>query len=195
VALFLVVAGGTAVAGGLIGADDIKDNAVRTNHIQHDAVGTKDQAAAPAVRVAALANNVPSSGGVTNATFYANVDTFDPFDMFSPSAPTVVTVPESGIYFARAYARWAIDDTETPGGLLDQGKRFVSVGASSEPPSRNVIGTSRFGAEPTNQEASAIFNLKAGDTVSMSVSQENEDATPVSVIEGYLEVAWLGPAH
>jgi hypothetical protein len=41
-ALFLVVAGGTAIAGSLVGKNDIKDNAVRTNHIKDGEVNGAD---------------------------------------------------------------------------------------------------------------------------------------------------------
>jgi hypothetical protein len=191
--------GGNQVLAGDIAANQVSGGKVKANtlfssDIGEDAVGASELAAVPAVRVTAGVQSFTDNLSTPiNFTSEASIGAYDPLDMWSAANPAEIVVPVDGIYIATGRIRWNNDDTDTPGGLLDQGWRMIQVSGPHEQEERIVNGANRHGAELMSQGVTGILNLAAGETVTMQAAQSNEDFSAVSSVFSTLTVTWVGP--
>ena len=200
------VTGGAVADGSIAGADlldgsvtgaDVLNGSLTGADVLNRSIGEPDLAAVPAVRVTGGPQSAPSSS-FESASFTADSGVgsgrYDPLDMWDPADPEVIVVPVDGMYIAAGKVGWANDDTETPGGMLDQGWRLLQIAGPGNQDIRTTIGANRFGSEIMRHSHTVILNLEAGDEVSMQFAQSNEDATAVSATEFELAVSWIGPS-
>ena len=183
------------LATGSVAASELLDGSVGASEIGAGAVGTTKQAAVPAARVGAAGTTSVPASTATPLSFTSEASPlfFDPLNMRDPSAPAVLTVPESGVYLVTFNVTWVADDTATPGGNADQGFRSAQITT----PAGNVRGTIpsvlQSNTESTIQRVSDIFRLQAGDQISNFAFQENVDSSAIDAI-GQISVIWVGPS-
>jgi hypothetical protein len=221
IAAFLALTGGTAaialsgknqvkkddIAKGAVRSDDIAKNAVKSSDVAADtlgvadlgpgSVGTSETGSVPVARIERAAALSVSDAGTTTVPFDSDSGdkadlAFDPSDMWKPAFPENVVVPASGLYLITGRVIWSFDDTDAPGGLGDQGHRELELIGSVRFASTHVAAVRSPGAL-TIQEATGVVSLNAGAPVTVSLRQENDDASAVSASKVTVEVVWLGP--
>jgi len=185
--------GGGKVTDGTISAADVGTGAVGASEILDGSVGTGDQAAVPAAHV--IGSNLPIPPQVFTTLSLSNDstgDAFDPLDMWTASDPTRIVAPVAGMYVVVADVHWANDAT-----TVDQGWRLAQVSGGGQT-SRQVVPAVRTAAgvsgETMRQTVSLIARLAAGDGITVSADQDNEDDSTINVLFVDLETSWVGPA-
>jgi hypothetical protein len=169
-------------------AADIGPAAVRESELAPGAVTPNDFGTIPAARAQKTAEqSVPSSpSGLTALTF--NSESFDTAALHSNSANTQnLTAPRSGVYQVSAGVVW------NPS--FDTNDRRLEI--RSDSPTTFVASTGHraaSGASFTQQSASGLVKLAAGNVVGAFVNQNSGSTRTVrSDSDTFLAMTWVGP--
>jgi hypothetical protein len=141
--------------------------------------------AQPYVELQLAANQTVASATVTAVSWTQEVE--DVSSMFSPTTPTIVTIPKSGIYAFQFGGRW---DGSVGGNPATVFETYLDRNSGQ------FLGVNVMSGTPVNNypQLSGVSRLTAGDVLEVRVRQDF--GAPGDLTDGddtFLRVAWIGP--
>jgi hypothetical protein len=162
-----------------------------TATIADGSIGPAQLGQLPAVRVRQTTDSqtiASSTGAASTPVAFgdAGSEQYDVGGFFDPAAPTVLTIPRTGVYLVTAGVRWAVNGTGQRN-LFLSGPQPGGVRASSTVPANP--------ADVTRQTLATTERFEAGDRISISVSQDSGGDVLLDASQNqiHLSAAWLSP--